>query len=100
MSFQREDDFRRARAAYRASARRSEPRKLACYPGRMNDDDVFWKLEALSDRQLLERLGSALGSSRRLMAELLAHLGEVEERRLHLVAACSSMFVYCLKLGM
>ena len=66
----------------------------------MNEHDVFWKLEALSDRQLLERLGSVLGSSRRLMAELIAHLGEVEERRLHLAAACSSMFTYCLKLGM
>jgi hypothetical protein len=66
----------------------------------MNDHDVFWKLEAISDRQLLERLGSVLGSSRRLIAELIAHLGEVEERRLHLVAACSSMFAYCLKLGM
>jgi len=66
----------------------------------MKAHDVFWNLEALSDRQLLERLGSVLGSSRRLMAELVAHLGEVEERRLHLEAACSSMFAYCLKLGM
>jgi 5-methylcytosine-specific restriction endonuclease McrA len=66
----------------------------------MKDHDVFWKLEALSDRQLLERVGSMLGSSRRVMAELIAHLAEVEERRLHLAAACSSMFAYCLKLGM
>jgi hypothetical protein len=66
----------------------------------MRDDHVFWKLEALSDRQLLERVGSLLGSSRRLMAELIAQLAEVEERRLHLAAACSSMFAYCLKLGM
>ena len=66
----------------------------------MQDQDVFWRLDGLSDRQLLERVGSVLGSSRRVMAELIAHLGEVEERRLHLVAACSSMFAYCLKLGM
>jgi hypothetical protein len=66
----------------------------------MKTHDVFWKLEALSDRQLLDRAHMMLGSSRRLIAELIAHLGEVEERRLHLAAACSSMFVYCLKLGM
>ena len=66
----------------------------------MKAHDMFWRLEALSDRQLLERVGSVLGSSRRLTAELIAHLGEVEERRLHLLAACSSMFAYCLKLGM
>ena len=41
-----------------------------------------------------------LGSSRRLVAELIAQLGEVEERRLHFAAACSSMFAYCLRLGM
>ena len=60
----------------------------------MKAHDVFWKLDSISDRQLLERVGSMLGSSRRLMAELIAHLGEVEERRLHLAAACSSMFTY------
>ena len=38
----------------------------------MKDHDVFWKLDALSDRQLLERVGWMLGSSRRLMAELIA----------------------------
>ena len=40
----------------------------------MKDHDVFWDLGVLSDRQLLERMGSMLGSSRRLMAELIAHL--------------------------
>ena len=88
MRFCEEQGFYRDLALYRESAWHSEARKSAWYPRRMKDRDVFWKLEALSDRQLLERLGSMLGSSRRLMAELIAHLGEVEERRLHLVAAC------------
>ncbi len=67
----------------------------------MKDVDTFWRLEALPDRQLLDRLSTVLGSGRRLLAELIAHLGEVEERRLHLDAACSSMFGYCLtRLGM
>jgi hypothetical protein len=65
------------------------------------NDVAFWKLGALSDRQLLDGLGAVLGSGRRLLAELVAHLGEVEERRLHLDAACSSMFSYCVnRLGM
>jgi hypothetical protein len=35
------------------------------------------------------------------MAEVLAHLGEVEERRLHLLAGYGSMFAYCVsRLGM
>ncbi len=66
----------------------------------MNDVE-FWKLGGLSDRQLLDGLGTVLGSGRRLVAELVAHLGEVEERRLHLEAACSSMFSYCVhRLGL
>lgn len=34
---------------------------------------------------------------RRSLAELLAHLGEVEERRIHLAAGYGSMFEYCVK---
>ena len=53
-------------------------------------------LDHLSDAQLLESLGGVLGRQRRSLAELVAHLAEVEERRLHLTAACSSMFSYCV----
>jgi hypothetical protein len=71
-----------------------------CYANSMNDV-AFWKLDTLSDRQLLEGLGAVLGSGRRLTAELIAHLAEVEDRRLHLEAACSSMFSYCVnRLGL
>src|SRR5262245_14760795 len=62
----------------------------------MNQRRGFWRLEHLSDTQLLEGLGGVLRSQRRSLAELVAHLAEVEERRLHLKAACSSMFVYCV----
>ena len=62
---------------------------------------AFWKLESLTDEQVLARLSAVLGSGRRALAELIAHLGEVEERRLHLDAACSSMFDYCVnRLGL
>ncbi|HKO90924.1 MAG TPA: hypothetical protein VJU61_07225, partial [Polyangiaceae bacterium] len=61
----------------------------------------FWNLGHLSDRQLLERLQGALRTQRCSLAELVAHLGEVEERRLHLAAAHGSLFSYCVQqLGM
>src|SRR6188768_2861110 len=57
--------------------------------------------ETMSDREVVERLKKLLREERRLTAEVLAHLGEVEARRLYLPAACSSMFVYCTRvLGM
>jgi hypothetical protein len=67
----------------------------------MTDREHFWRLEHLSDGQLLDRLQSVLRTHRYTLAELVAHLGEVEERRLHLAAAHGSMFSYCVqKLGM
>lgn len=55
----------------------------------------------LSDPELLSHLHSLAGQARVVLARLLATLGEVEERRLHLAAACSSLFQYCVeRLGM
>src|SRR5271166_1417994 len=59
------------------------------------------KLADLSDAQLLESLKMVCGQGRVLLARLLAHLIEVEERRLHLESACPSMFQFCVRrLGM
>ncbi len=59
------------------------------------------KLGDLSDVQLLDSLKSLCGQGRVVLARLLAHLVEVEERRLHLEAACPSLFQFCVqKLGM
>jgi len=59
------------------------------------------KVADLSDAQLLESLKSLCGQGRAVLARLLAHLVEVEERRLHLEAACPSMFQFCVRrLGM
>ena len=58
--------------------------------------ELFWKLDALSDGALLDGLKRVVGSGRMALAELLAHLCEVEERRLHLDAGYSSMFAYCV----
>lgn len=58
-------------------------------------------LKALTNEQLVTKLQTICRGSRRLLAQLLAYLAEVEERRLHLEAACSSLFVYCIRhLGM
>jgi hypothetical protein len=57
--------------------------------------DSFWRLEGRSDRELLAELGTLVGTGRQLVAEVVAHLGEVEERRLHLDAGYGSMFAYC-----
>jgi hypothetical protein len=57
-------------------------------------------LTDLSDEELLQCINSELGSERQSLARLIRYLGEVEERRLHLQAAYSSMFEFCTrKLG-
>ena len=59
------------------------------------------RLTDLSDAQLLDSLKTLCGQGRVVLARLLAHLVEVEERRLHLEAACPSMFQFCVqRLGM
>jgi 5-methylcytosine-specific restriction endonuclease McrA len=62
---------------------------------------MLMQLTNLTDAQLMGSLMMVCGQGRAVLARLLAHLGEVEERRLHLEAACSSMFDFCVrKLGM
>jgi hypothetical protein len=59
------------------------------------------KLADLSDTQLVEGLKSLCSHGRAVLARLLAHLVEAEERRLHLDAACPSLLQFCVrKLGM
>jgi 5-methylcytosine-specific restriction endonuclease McrA len=52
-------------------------------------------LASLSDELLLRRLLELLGQSRRVEAELVAHIGEVDVRRLYAREAAPSMFAYC-----
>jgi len=76
---------------------RRERRFSACYGWSMNGES----LAAMSDVEVVARLVELLREERRLTAAVLAHLGEVEARRLYLPAACSSMHVYCTRaLGM
>jgi hypothetical protein len=55
------------------------------------------KLRHRSDRDLLTDVGALIGSHRELTAKLVAYLGEIEQRRLHLYAGFSSMFEFCTK---
>ena len=58
-------------------------------------------LGLLSDAELMTSLHAVCADSRRLLARLLVHLNEVEERRLDAKAACPSMFEFCIRrLGM
>ena len=52
-------------------------------------------LRSLSDDELLRRLLDLLGQSRRVEADLVAHIGEVDARRLYAREAAPSMFAYC-----
>jgi hypothetical protein len=52
-------------------------------------------LSSLPDDELVRRLLDLLRQSRRVEADLVAHIGEVEARRLYAREAASSMFAYC-----
>ncbi len=55
------------------------------------------QLQSISDDELLRRLTELLQQSRRVEADLIAHIGEVDDRRLYAREACSSMFSYCIE---
>src|SRR5829696_9788850 len=56
-----------------------------------------YALDQVSDETLIADLAALVASERQTTAALLAHLGEVEARRLYLPAACSSMHSYCTR---
>jgi hypothetical protein len=51
-------------------------------------------LHAIPDDELLRRLGELVSQSRRVEADLVAHIGEVDERALYARLAFPSMFAY------
>ena len=52
-------------------------------------------LASVPDDILLRRLAEILGQSRRVETDLIAHIGEADERRLYAREAFPSMFAYC-----
>ena len=55
-------------------------------------------LKSVRDDDLLRQLSRLVGQSRRNEAEVVAHIGEAEARRLYAEEACSSMFEYCRRI--
>ncbi len=53
--------------------------------------------DQVPDERLLADLAELVATDRHTTAALLAHLAEVERRKLYLPAACSSMFVYATR---
>jgi hypothetical protein len=51
----------------------------------------------ISNDELEASLGRLLGAGARLEARIVAHLAELEERRVHLLAGYSSLYDYCRK---
>ena len=56
-----------------------------------------YMLSHLADGTLLKKLDMLVTQDRSTTAELLAHLAEVDERKLYLPAACHSMYAYCVR---
>jgi hypothetical protein len=59
------------------------------------DSHLIHGLETIPDDELLRRLADLLAGSRHTEADLVAHIGEVDARRLYAREATPSMFVYC-----
>src|SRR3989304_936487 len=55
------------------------------------------ELHSISDDGLLRRLAEVLRQSRRVESDLVAHIGEVDARRLFAREASSSMFTYAIE---
>src|SRR5688572_21499472 len=53
--------------------------------------------DEMSDDRVLERVQVLVRRANQTTAELLGYLAEVEERRLHLPQACSSLFAFCVE---
>jgi hypothetical protein len=52
-------------------------------------------LQSIPDDELLHRLAELMQQSRRVEADIVAHIAEVDERRLYAREAVPSMFAYC-----
>src|SRR5690349_16775800 len=83
----------RAECSMRSMIRRrvSGLKNGSCYQYSM------YNLDSIADDSLIERLEGLVAKDSALLARLLAHIGEVDARRLYLQQGCSSMFTYCVE---
>src|SRR5262249_49266695 len=82
-------------AAFLRRTRGRRSGELGIWPSYIVSMDHEHALRSLSDDELLYRLLDLLRQSRRVEADLVAHIGEVDARRLYAREAAPSMFVYC-----
>ena len=59
------------------------------------DNDILARLNRLSDGQLLAQVKSLITRERGAMAEIIAHLAELDMRDAHLREGYPSLYVYC-----
>ena len=85
-------DFESVSMRSRSTRASTELLESPCYKKRMNKKDG---LKSLSDDELLVRLSNVLKQSRRVESVLVAHIAEVDARRLYAREASSSMHKYC-----
>lgn len=65
------------------------------------EDGDFWRLEGASDLGLQRELMRLLASGYRTEARIVAHIAEVDRRRLYLKEGFSSLYKYCkVRLGL
>ena len=73
-------------------------REIACYAEGMRER---YRLVGLQNSELLAGLSDLVRRSNELTGDVLAHLAELEERKLHLELGFTSTFAYCVEaLGM
>ena len=75
---------------------RSSPVAGSC-PAEVGEGPSSASPRALSDRELLSRVKDLVSRERAVTLEILAHLNEVERRRLHVGLGYASMFDYCTR---
>src|SRR5882724_6252992 len=58
---------------------------------------VFWDLGRVSEQQLRTQLATLLANGCRTEARIIAHMAEVEERKIHAKDGSLSLFDYCVR---
>ena len=91
----RSGDFGVISPWYRSIQTRISIEKTRAYTLCMKYEIKSKSFSNISDDELLRRLSELLHKSRRVEAELVAHIGEVDVRRLYAREAGPSMFSYC-----
>jgi hypothetical protein len=81
-----------AGTAARKQARSDLTGHVRAYIARMQ---TVQELKTIGDDELLRRLAALLAAFRHSEADLVAHIGDVDARRLYVRQAAPSMFVYC-----